>query len=228
MQVREDLKRRLTKLKGSALANFNRIRSVESIFQSIYLNKRWGDAETSSGTGSKLEQTVAIRKFLPYVFAKYDIRSVLDIPCGDFNWLSHVDLSGLTYYGADIVADLVKQNNESYKIPGRTFFHADIIRDALPEADLILCRDCLVHFSNRHILETLRNIKSTRCSFLFTTTFPEHENADTITGSWRPINLEAPPFSFPPPVEIIQEGFHKSQTGVSDKSMALWRIKDLL
>src|SRR5687768_5656945 len=100
----------LGRLRGNMLQNFNRLRSVEAIFTSIYNNHRWGDNESLSGTGSKIEQTKAIAVFVPQLFRKYAIRNVLDIPCGDFNWMQHVDLSTINYLGADIVRELISKN----------------------------------------------------------------------------------------------------------------------
>lgn len=34
---------------------------------------------------------------------KYSIKSILDIPCGDFSWMKKIELDGIEYIGADIV-----------------------------------------------------------------------------------------------------------------------------
>ena len=209
------------------LQNFNRLRSVEAIFTSIYNNHRWGDNESLSGTGSKIEQTKAIAVFVPQLFRKYAIRNVLDIPCGDFNWMQYVDLSTINYLGADIVRELISKNMRSYAEPHVNFFLADIITDKLPKVDLILCRDCLVHFSDKHIFAAIQNIKKSGTELILTTTFPHHSNFDIVTGNWRPLNLQTEPFCFPQPLEVFYEGFHPEKTGISDKSLALWRVSDL-
>jgi hypothetical protein len=227
MQIQQKLRYHLIKLKGNILQNVNRARSVKSIFSSIYFNHRWGDGESVSGTGSKLEQTKTIAAHLPHLFRQYSIQKVLDVPCGDFNWMRHVDLSKVQYHGADIVAPLIQRNKQLHMSPQVNFFVADIIEDELPRADLILCRDCLVHFSYGHIKKAITNIKKSNSLFLLTTTFPKHENSDIVTGSWRPLNMETEPFCFPAPLELFNEGYHKGDSGISDKALALWRIADL-
>ena len=227
MLIRKDLKNRLVRLKGNVLQNFNRLRSVESIFSSIYRNRRWGNEESVSGTGSRIHETRTIAEFLPAIIQRYSIRSLLDVPCGDFNWMKQVDLSAVEYYGADIVDALIRKNIKLYAAQRFNFFRADMIQDQLPRVDLIFSRDCLVHFSYHHIFETLDRIKESKSGFFLTTTFVEHSNVDIVTGSWRPINLQREPFCFPPPIELVNEGYHSSASGVADKSLALWRISDL-
>ena len=217
----------LGRLRGNVLQNFNRLRSVEAIFTSIYNNHRWGDEESVSGTGSKIEQTKGIAAFMPLLFRKYDIRNVLDIPCGDFNWMQHVDLSTINYVGADIVPALINKNTLSYAAPHVNFFLADIIKDRLPKVDLVFCRDCFVHFSDKHISTAIENIKLSGAEFILTTTFPRHSNFDIITGNWRALNLQIKPFYFPQPLELFNEGFHPEKTGIADKSLGLWRVSDL-
>src|ERR1700690_4609194 len=82
-----------------------RIKSPERIFLDAFRDNRWGDAESISGPGSNLRVTEEIRKAIPELIADLGVRSILDIPCGDFNWMSRLDL-GVDYTGADIV-DLI-------------------------------------------------------------------------------------------------------------------------
>ena len=227
MLIRNGLKNRLIRLKGNVLQNFNRIRSVESIFSSIYTNHRWGGEESVSGNGSRIDETRVIAEYIPDLVQRYTIRSMLDIPCGDFNWMRYVDLLAVDYYGADIVDALVRTNIRRYAAKGVNFFRADMTKDHLPGVDLIFSRDCLVHLSYQHIFEAIDRVRESRSRFFLTTTFVEHSNVDIVTGSWRPINLQREPFCFPAPLEVVNEGYHGRESGVGDKSLALWRISDL-
>lgn len=227
MLIPKELKRHLKKLKGNVLQNLNRISSTEAVFTSIYKNRRWGDGESLSGTGSKIEQTRTIVRLLPQIFERYKITRILDIPCGDFHWMQNVNLSDTEYKGADIVADLIQNNVRWHSRDHVNFFVANIIADKLPRVDMVLSRDCLVHFSDRHIFKAIRTIKKSASKFLLTTTFPDHSNSNIVTGSWRALNLQAEPFCLPPPLELFNEGFHPKSSGISDKSLALWRISDL-
>src|SRR5688572_28441319 len=185
MLILKESKKRLTRLKANVLQNLNRMRSVEGVFASIHKNRRWGDSESVSGTGSKVEQTRKVAELLPQIFQQYEIKSILDIPCGDFHWMQNVDLSGVEDNGADIVPELIQNNAKSHARNYINFFVANLITDKLPCADLVFSRDCLVHSSDRHIFSTIRNIKESKSRFLLTTTFPDHTNSNIVTGSWR-------------------------------------------
>lgn len=198
--------------------------TYEDIFTYIYENNLWGDKDSRSGTGSNLINTTYLRQALPPVLKYFKITSMLDIPCGDFFWMKEVDLAGITYTGADIVAALIKRNNDLYAANSRRYLVCNIINDELPVADLIFCRDCLVHFSYGDIFAALANIIKSRSKYLLTTVFPsEKANHDTPTGGWRPINFLLPPFSFPAPLYLLNE----QSPEAADKSLGLWEISSL-
>ena len=57
----------------------------------------------------------------------------------------------------------------------RRFLHADITRDPLPRADLVLCREVLFHFPDDDVLRALGNLRArTRATWLLTTSFRAH------------------------------------------------------
>ena len=199
---------------------------IRALFDRVYAEHRWRSADSKSGPGSSVEQTAVIRDRLPKLIAELSINSVLDIPCGDLHWMQHVDLGSPHYIGADIVESMIAANRQRFASPTREFRVLDITADTLPRVDLIFCRDCLVHLSNRLIRKALGRIVGSRSNYLLTTTFPERtKNYNIPTGKWRPLNLCAAPFDLPPPVLVIQEG--DSHATYGDKSLGLWRISDL-
>jgi len=141
-------------------------------------------------------------KALPALFAKHNIASVFDAPCGDFNWMRLVvEETGTDYVGGDIVAPLIEQNQEKYGREGIKFIHCDITKGPMEKADLMIVRDCLFHLSYRNILAFLKLFAASDIPLLLTTSHldPEGgiENKDVITGHFRRIDLFAAPFSFP-------------------------------
>src|SRR5688500_1614611 len=76
-------------------------------FSEIYRDNLWGDPESVSGRGSTLARTVNIRKALPELLRSINARSLLDAPCGDFNWMRLVDLGEIRYTGVDVVSELI-------------------------------------------------------------------------------------------------------------------------
>lgn len=200
--------------------------STEDVFTLIYRYNKWGGESSISGCGSSIEQTKVVRKELPKIFNKFGISSILDIPCGDYFWMDKIDLAKVTYIGADIVFDLVEQNKQKYGNGEISFIHLDILKDNLPQVDLILVRDCLVHFSFKDVFKALKTISCSDSKYLLTSTFVDKEtNEDILTGKWRPLNLQRPPFNFPKPIYIVNERHPK--TKYKDKSLALWKITNI-
>src|SRR5260221_7125989 len=122
-------------------------RQMSDIFGRVYNSGVWGRRESISGFGSNLVQTTGIRAALPKLIAELGVRTFLDIPCGDWYWMQHLNLGAESYIGADVVPELIARHNAMWARPGREFRVLDISRTELPKVDLIFCRDCLVHFS---------------------------------------------------------------------------------
>jgi len=195
---------------------------MHRIFSQIYLDNSWGDPESVSGRGSTLARTEVIRRTLPSLLAGVGAKSLLDAPCGDFNWMQHVDLTGVEYVGADVVTELIARNHLLHGKKGRGFVALDITNDELPKVDVILCRDCFLHLSFKSIHAAITNFKRSNSEFLLATTHVmvgEHTNIRD--GDGRPVNLQLAPFKFPQPVQLIVED---SELG---KCLGLWRLKDL-
>lgn len=210
------------RVRGIRRALHTRFSGMGGVFSDIYQNNLWADPESVSGRGSTLARTEAIRRALPAVLASVGARSLLDAPCGDFNWMRRVDLGGIEYAGADVVPELIALNRQAHGGRGRTFFVADVTRDRLPRADVILCRDCLIHLSFRDINAALANFKRSGSGFLLATTHVAvAANEDVRSGGWRSVNLQLPPFNFPQPRQLIVED---AELG---KCLGLWRLEEL-
>jgi SAM-dependent methyltransferase len=195
----------------------------EQAFAQIYAANRWGSPESPSGPGSELAQTTIIRRNLPPLLARLHARTFLDASCGDFHWMSQIDLAGVDYVGIDIVPSLIAANQQRHAAPHRTFLHGDIVTGTLPHADLVLCRDCLMHLAFAEIHAALANLCRTGASHLLLTTFPgTTRNADIGHGGWWPMNLQLPPFRLPAPLELWPENPPDQEARSLRKSLGLW------
>jgi len=204
---------------------------IQEVFTEIYNDNHWKSMESHSGGGSEIIQTVTLIRDLEKIFNDFNITSILDIPCGDFNWMQKVDLSKIDYIGADIVEELIKNNIEKNreKLNLRFSFRViDLLKDPLPKCDLLFIRDCFVHLSYDDIYSSIKNIKSSGCKYLLTTTFTNHHiNKDIITGEWRPLNFQEKPLNFPNPILVINENCTEGNGDYKDKSMALYVISEI-
>ena len=203
--------------------------SPKRIFTDIYLHNHWKGTESVSGSGSTLKQTQYLRRDLEKILKIYRIGSILDIPCGDYNWMKFVEKQNIKYTGADIVKPLIKLNRMKYgQNQLRKFIVKDIIKDPLPRNDIIICRDCLVHLSFQEIFRSIKNIKKSKSKYLLATTFTNHIlNLDSSRGGWRKLNMQKEPFNFPEPVYTIIEKCPEGNGEYSDKSLRLWLVCDL-
>jgi hypothetical protein len=209
------------------LAAAGRSYSSEAAFRHIYETNHWA-GEMRSGEGASAPQTAALLRELPKLIRDLNVQVLLDVPCGDFSWMRQLKCQPITYIGGDLLPELVDANRELFGRDQRRFVRLDITRDPLPPADLVLCRDCFVHLSNTDIYSALRNIAASDIKYLLTTTFVDCvQNDDITTGDWRVLNLELPPFGFPPAERLILEHCSEGNGRFADKSLGLWRVADL-
>ena len=201
-------------------ARFARIREMDL----------WGGPESVSGVGSGLDPTTRLREQLPPLLRELGVRTLLDVPCGDFHWMRHTDLAGIRYVGGDIVREIVIRNRHRYATPDgmRRFVEVDLTRGPLPPADAVLCRDCLVHLSYANIARAFRSVRESGARWLLATTFTAiGRNTDVADGDWRPLNLEQAPFELGPPEAAIVEGCDEEGGAYADKTLAVWRVDRL-
>lgn len=198
-------------------------------FNEIYHANGFCGTESLSGAGSTHFQTRMIREQLPMLMKTWDAHSLLDIPCGDFHWMREVDLTGITYIGADVVPAMVEANQKRYGNESRRFVVLDLLHGPLPEVDVIFCRDCLVHLPFVDACSALDTIRKSKAKWLLTTHFTRDEaNRELDTSGWRALNLCQPPFNLPAPHFMLNERCTEAGGKAADKTLALWRISDLV
>ena len=194
------------------------LKSSKERFDFIYKTNFWGSTESLSGGGSEIRNTENIRNQIKNIINKYNIKKILDAPCGDFNWVKLIIDDRLEYIGADIVENLILKNINHYKSKNISFATLDITKDKLPDADLMLCRDCLIHLSNLSIKKFIQNFKNSKIKYLLLTSYEakkdefSHKNKDIQDGDYRSINLLKPPFRLPNPLlKILDKDEHEHQ-----------------
>ena len=175
--------------------------TLEDRFTKIHEINYWGSNESISGVGSTLALTANLRKHLPILFKKYHIKRVFDGPCGDFHWMQHVvNETNIDYTGGDIVLPLIEANQTKYANEHVKFKKIDLTTDELPNADLMICRDCLFHLSYYDTKKLLSNFVKSNIPYFLTTTYlnkNRFNNKDIVTGNFREIDLFSTPYNFP-------------------------------
>jgi len=159
-----------------------------------------GGRQTRSGRGSTVQWTKPLRPALEELFKRLNVKVFLDAPCGDFNWMQHVKMKGIRYYGLDIIDEVIAQNIKKYRRWRRTFRVADLTRDPIPKADLMLCRDCTFHLPIENVWQIMENFAASGTRYLLLTTHTTGSNEDMpIPGSFCSRDFLAPPFNFDRP-----------------------------
>src|ERR1039458_8552946 len=84
--------------------------SMQHIFREIWETNAWGSHESRSGPGSNLSETLGIGQQLLAWMKSYNCHSLFDAPCGDWNWMQHIDFAAerIQVGGMDILPEAVK------------------------------------------------------------------------------------------------------------------------
>lgn len=186
-------------------------------------------AESLSGEGSTLAETAALRAALPGLMARHGVRSLLDLPCGDFHWMSELPLGELRYLGVDIVPALIERNRLLYGESERRRFEVlDGTRDPLPRFDLVLCRDLVIHLALADIRRLLAGVVQSGATYLLISHYRDCAvNVEIASGDFRPVNLCLTPFFLPPPRETIAEQSRMAAGAFTDRALALWSVAEV-
>lgn len=169
--------------------------NIIKTFTDVYENKIWGDNNESnykgsSGAGSALSYNE--KTYVPFMnkFIKdYNIKSVVDLGCGDFViGLLLYGHTNINYTGYDAYKTLVDVNNEKFKDNNNfKFIHSDFTSEKdrinLKSADLCVIKDVLQHLPNSVITNFMDYIiKSKKYKYILIVncynTTPENNNND--------------------------------------------------
>lgn len=206
------------------MANLGKDR--KEIFSNYWSKNHWKNEETKSGDGSTLMYTEQIRRDIPILISRLNVNSILDAPCGDFNWFKEINFeSTISYTGADIVEGLISDLNQRFSSATRKFIAMDIIKDKLPDADIWLCRDLIFHLPNEDVFNLIDNFIKSDIKYLLITSHAASDikNEDTFMGGFRLINLISPPFLLPTPDAKIKDYIE----GAHERYLLLYKKEDL-
>jgi len=153
---------------------------------------------------------------LSQVLARYpEIRTVLDVGCGDMAWMAYVlqEHPELTYVGADILPYCLAVNFRRF--PKGQFIQTDLSNlsgiEVLPRGcDLVIAKEVFNQMVLPDAVDALRRVVSTRPRFLLTHIHVAADNSGWETRidkhlEYTAYNYNKPPFSLPYPVMDVQK-----------------------
>lgn len=198
--------------------------SVEYKFTEKYIKNSWDGKESKSGSGSSLKNNELLLENLEEFVVDYQINTIIDCGCGDFNWMKKFKFHLIkSYLGVDIVEPLIHENKKVYETNIIKFEHLNVIDKEINEFDMVICKDVLFHLSFKDALLTIDNFKKSRSKYLISTTFYDYVNTNINSGNWRPINLQTEPFLLGDPILLWKNIENKTEGWVS-KSIGVWKI----
>jgi len=189
---------------------------MESIFTEIYTNCVWGnnneqDYNGSSGTGSDIEYN--INSYIPFLkkfISNNNIKSVIDLGCGDFRCgeLIYNDIN-LSYTGYDAYKNVIEYNNNKFSLNSKfNFIHLDFYSemDKIEGGDLCILKDVLQHWTTNSInifLEHLIASKKFKYILICNCCYQTQSNTDINNGGFRYLSCDFLPLKKFNPVKIF-------------------------
>jgi SAM-dependent methyltransferase len=166
--------------------------SMKEVFTKIYSNNKWG---RGSGVGSSKYATRTYRRYLQQFIRTHNIRSVVDLGCGDWQFSRFIDWKGVEYHGFDLVEDVIKSNVERFSQNNIKFSIIDDMHN-IPEADLLIVKDVMQHWDNKTIIEFIPTIKKYKHALITNALhIKNNDRTDIPVGEFRSVDLNKEPFN---------------------------------
>lgn len=127
-----------------------------AVFAEIYGQDKWTGG---SGPGSTAAFCRPLARWLRGYLLEHRIRSLVDLGCGDIQWMPGA-LAGLDvdYVGLDVVPDLLEAHRQRLPADRFTFKLLDVARapvTEIPAADLYWAKDVLQHWPSADVAQFL-------------------------------------------------------------------------
>jgi SAM-dependent methyltransferase len=164
-------------------------------FRGAYAKRSWANQGVLSGDGSRWENCAILAAWLNEQ-PDAGMRSVLDLGCGDLEWVARCEAvteGRIRYHGVDVVPPLIEHHRRVF--PWFRGEVADLEGLPLIEADVVILKDVLCHLCNGAAGQILMNVERGRWKRLLVSTTPGANNTKRrgLGGSLRyaPFDVEA-------------------------------------
>jgi len=126
-------------------------------FSLIYRLNFWING---SGFGSSIDNTRDYNKYLINFISKYNIATVVDIGCGDWqsSYKIYEHFENINYIGYDCVKKIIAKNNLNYPKYKFKFINVNDQINEIPDCDLFIIKDVLQHWDTEYIYTFLDKI----------------------------------------------------------------------
>lgn len=179
-----------------------------AVFEAIYAGDRWGGG---SGPGSTPAFCAPLVDWLADYIARERVKWLVDLGCGDFQWMPAViAATGVGYAGLDVVEELLAGHRSRH--PGLRFLAADVATapaDELPEGDLYWAKDVLQHWSSEQVETWLARFFAARpAAHLVVCNCSGQRGRRRLDSRWRfaPLSASQPPLAAWRPEVLFEWG----------------------
>jgi hypothetical protein len=181
---------------------------LEETFSSIYAEETWSDklpGMPRSGRGALPGHAKTVIEFITARIESGDVRSIMDIGCGDLTWVStipQVTSGQIPYVGYDVVPELIAEHRQ---LGWGEFRFGDLTAPGFRvHADLVLVKDVLFHLRDEQVVRALANLRASEWRLLLTSSSPNESNADREFDRWHfaPLNLLIAPYDLRPALHL--------------------------
>lgn len=164
------------------------------VFDEIYKGNGWG---FGSGHGSLPRVTKGYRAFLEMFLRENDIKQVVDVGCGDWQFSKLIDWGDAHYTGLDIVPSVVEANKKQFGSNKISFQVIEPNQTKLPKGDLLVIKDVLQHMNTKAVQKFVKEVLPNYKFALITNCIePRNDvNIDIEDGGFRPLDLRAKPYN---------------------------------
>ena len=196
------------------------------VFDDIYSGDGWG---FGSGHGSLPRVTKGYRSYIEMFLRENDIKTVVDLGSGDWQFSRLINWGDAHYTGLDIVPSVIEKAEQTFGGPRITFQVVKPGQTTLPKADLLIVKDVLQHMSAEAIQTFIQKVLP-RYKFALITNCVEPSadiNAEIEDGDFRPLDVRAKPFNVKASAVYAFEG-PKTFSRSSRKFFPAWKKQVLL
>ncbi len=209
---------------------------LSDIFSRIYREHQWGwpsaprkNDQFYSGGGTEIEndRNGAYIKLLQEYVDKPDVKTVVEVGCGDWEVSNRIDWSSIeAYSGFDVALDVVRYNNEHYESRKVKFYCRDLIgemnevgvmQDGIITADLLIVKDVFQHLPSSYCAEFVKSIPNRFRYNLITNDYGG--NTEIALGGYSGNDFTAKPFFMKS--ELLIQWVQKSSAAGNKQTVAL-------
>ena len=182
------------------------------VFNQIYRDNIWGDGK-GSGIGSDPVHVRPYTQFLQNFLQQNQIKSVVDLGCGDWQFSRELNLEGIEYLGVDVATSVIESNQKEFQASNVSF---SVLREysQLPKSDLLICKDVLMHLGHEEVFKVIREAFPKFRQILITSDVNPYSalgdaylnarnmrqkmfNEDILTGQMTPFDIRMQPYNIP-------------------------------